>query len=303
MEDHQDRRGGCAVLTRVLVAGLLGLACLCVAPAGPAIADDCTIDGLVYQCTQTTPGQPGNGGSPGDPGGQGGPAQATCHLVGQATWCNGTRACYTSPTLPPVALPKGPKPQPDSTALTDWCYSPDGSSVSPVRTYWSDNGRPKVPPLADQARTAIGRLDLALPALQTSPSQRTLVHVPTWFWIEGAPATQTGSSAFGLVAVATAHGLHVDTGDGGSLDCPWTTSAAAAEQDCSYTYSHSSWDGSATEDGRPAYEVQARTTWSLRFEVNGTPVTIPGVPTSIDGPASTALLRVDEVQTRVTQAN
>ena len=225
-------------------------------------------------------------------------------IAGTATFCIGTRACYTTPTMPPLLLATGPKPQPDSVSMTDWCGMPRGvyGTTGPFRTYWSDSGKPAVPPLAAQATEATGNLDLALPTLKTSPVDRTLVTVPTWIWVSGAQATQTGSSAFGLVAVATIESLQVTTGDGGTLTCPWTTSQQQAATDCQHVYTQASYDGTASWEGRPAYAVSASATWAVHFEMNGVAINIPGAPTTLTGPDTTAVLRVDEVQTIVTDA-
>jgi len=300
------------VLTRVLAAALfLGGLIAITTPTTPAMACDHPVahsdpltGKLTYSCDETTPGGGGGSGTSGSSGST--PAQPTCDLssVPGATWCRGTQACYTKPTLPPLLLATGPKPQPDSQSMTDWCGMPAGiqGTISPVRTYWSDSGTPPPPSLADQAATAVGSLQLGLPALSTSPLHRTLVTVPTWFWVDGAPPTQTGSSAFGLMAIATVSSLNITTGDGATLTCPWTNSAQQASTDCQHAYTQASYDGTASWDGRPAYAVSAAATWSIRFEMNGVGVNIPGAPTSLTGPASTAVLRVDEVQTVVTDA-
>jgi len=300
------------MLTRIAaVALLLGGLFALVTPATPAMACDhptphtnVTTGTVTYTCDQTTPGTGGGSGTDGSSGGT--PAQPTCDLssLQGATWCMGTRACYTTPTSPPFVLATGPKPQPDSQSMTDFCGMPPGQygTITPVRTYWSDSGTPPPPSLAEQAATATGQLDLSLPALSSSPIHRTVVGLPTWFWVTGAPPTKTGSSAFGLVAIATVQSLHVTTGDGATLDCPWTTSAAQAETDCSHEYVRASYDGTATWDGRPAFAVSAYATWAIHFEMNGVQINIPGAVTTLDGPASNAVLRVDEVQTVVTDA-
>jgi len=280
------------MLTRLILV-LVAVWAAALATVSAAVADDepppdCASNGgLSYGCTEVTPGSPGE---PGDPGG---PAEPTCALVAPYTWCKGDVPCRTEEGHPPLIGPEGKKKGPDSKWMFDTCA--DGT----FRSYYSDPGEPQEPPLAAQAETAIGQLDLGVPGLETSPSNRTIVRVPTWFWIDGAAPEQTGSSAFGLVAIATVKSLSVDTGDGTTLQCPWTTSSVQAEQQCTHDYTHTSHDGTVTWEGKPAYEVSATTTWELRFEIDGTPVTIPEAPTTIDGPASTAVLRVDEVQTTV----
>ncbi len=251
--------------------------------------------GLGYTCVEITPG---GGGGEGDPGG-GGQHQPTCTLVPPGTWCNGTTPCYTEDWHPPYVLPEGDPPKPDTPALVDLCLQSGGYYIA-VRIYWASEGEPPPPSLQDQARTATGQLSLALPALSTSPTRRTLVNLPTWFWIEGGDPEQVGSSAFGLRAIATVSSLDIATGDGTTITCPWTTSSTEAETSCDYTYRRASNDGTATQDGRPADTVSATSTWDIRFELNGVNVTIPGAPTTLQGPASTAVLRVAESQSVVT---
>jgi hypothetical protein len=296
------------MLTRLFAAVCLIGAVLVATGTSPASADgglQCYGDSSAgtYHCIKPGSSDPGSPGSP-DTGGNA-PAQPTCALdkYPSATYCNGDRPCYQEEALPPIALPKGPKPQPDSKAMVEWCFLPYPQQGPPgMRVFWSDSGTPPTPPLTVQAAEATGKLDLAIPAVNTSPIHRTLVNVPTWFWVDGAPDTQQGTSAFGLVAIATVRSLNVTTGDGATLSCPWTTSAQQAETDCHHEYTHASYDGTETWQGRPAYAISATATWDVHFEMNGVRIDIPGAPATLQSPASTAVLRVDEVQTIVTDA-
>lgn len=305
------------MLRRHCAAALLLIASTVLLGAAPAYAGDTDSpfnpgtghNGEIdYSNTHTTPGSPGSGGSNANAGSgsSGTPAPPSCDLgeVSGATWCMGTRACFTKPTLPPLLLATGPKPQPDSQSMTDWCGMPAGISgtISPVRTYWSDSGDPPAPPLAAQAEEAAGKLNLALLAVRTSPVDRTLVTVPTWYWVTGAEPTRTGSSAFGLVAIATIKTLTISTGDGDTISCPWTISPEDAAADCQHVYTHASYDGTESWQGRPAYAVSATATWDIHFELNGVRIQIPGAPTTLTGDPTSAVLRVDEVQTLVTDA-
>lgn len=281
------------VLTAVL--GLVGGLSLV---AGPAVADP-VCDGEIvfnpitgeYSCTNpggATPGDPGGGGG-------GGPSEPTCELRGEATYCIGTRACWDEPALPPVALPEGERPNEDSVAMAIWCY--EGNVRALEGTYWSDDGEPPTPSLQEQAQTALGQIVLDPGTLTTSPDGRTLVNLDTWYWLEGAAAQAQGSSAFGLVATAVATTLSVDPGDGaGAFECPLVTTSAAAERSCTYVYRRASNRGSAQWEGRPAYAASASVVYELSFAINGTPVTIPGVPATLTSPPATTPVRVDEVQ-------
>jgi len=136
--------------------------------------------------------------------------------------------------------------------------------------------------------------------LEFNPPRRTLVNLDTWYWAQGLTGAELrGTSAFGLVAIATPGRLEVTPGDGSaSFTCAWVT---AKSDRCLYTYRRASVGGPLTgANGRPAYEATGRATWTLRFEDNGAPVTIDGAPTEINGPAMTSAVEVSEVQTLVT---
>jgi hypothetical protein len=120
------------------------------------------------------------------------------------------------------------------------------------------------------------------------------------------PAEVRGSSAFGLVAVASVSGWVIDPGDGtpvvhcspaAVLPAP---SAGTARDGCQHVYGRSS-SGQAARgvDGRPGYVVRAHSTWSIRFELNGVAITVPGARTSVDGPSAGSVLPVVEVQSVV----
>lgn len=259
-----------------------------------------------YTCT--VPGGGGGPGTPGTPGGGdgggGGPATPTCQLYADYTYCRGVYACKPLPWDPTrYDLPPGEPPTPGATPEVYVCDlgGPDiQGPVAPV-VQWPGEA-PQPPSLAEQAQTAVGQIDLPLLTLRTSPAGRTVVNLPTWFWVEGAGVggPETGSSAFGLVAIATLQQLEVDPGDGrGWQTCPLVASAEDAEESCSFTYDRASWTGSASHEGRPAHEAAVRSRWQLRFEVGGNPVTVPGAPTELTGPTATAVVRVDEVQSVV----
>ena len=292
------------MLTRLLATLLLSFGALVAigatsAAAGPTCTPPAQIqwhpDGT-YSCVVVDGG--GDGGSDGgDDDGGGGTAEPACQLWGQFTYCAGTRACRDIPWHPPYALPKGPKPHPDSEPAIRECDlgEPGLYGPYPIEIYWSDPGQPQPPSLYEQALAAIGQIDLTIPELVTSPSGRTLVHIPVWYWLASGDGDRTGSSAFGLVATAVLDHLEVDPGDGsGTLECPWVTSAEQAEEQCSHTYDLPSDRGSATWGGRPAFLASVTAVWTLSFEINGTPVTIPDAPATLTSEASTAPVRVDE---------
>ena len=254
-----------------------------------------------YVCTDGGGGGDGGGGDDGGDGG--GQSEPTCQLWGQFTYCVGTTACHDIPWHPPMALPDGPKPDPESEPMARECdYGVPGAFGPYVVTYyWSQPGQQQPPSLYEQAMTAIGSIDLTIPALQTSPTGRTLVHLPVWYWLDGGAGDRTGTSAFGLVATATFDHLEVDPGDGaGAFECPWLTSAEQAEQECNHSYDRASDDGATTWQGRPAHLASVTAVWALSFRINGTAVTIPDAPATLTSDASTAPVRVDEQGSVVT---
>ena len=74
------------------------------------------------------------------------------------------------------------------------------------------NTPPPPPSLAEQAQTAFGKLTPAVGTLASNPRTMSLVTLPTWFWADGLQGDLTGSSAFGLVAIARPQSLQVTPG-------------------------------------------------------------------------------------------
>jgi len=154
------------------------------------------------------------------------------------------------------------------------------------------------PPLIVQARTAIGKLKIPAGTLSFQPANETLVGVPTSLWVTGVSAqTLTGSSAFGLVAIATPDHLVMDPGDGtGARTCPWVTAAATAQSSCTYTYPNSSATGTARVGDKPAFAATAQAVWTLRFALNGAPIAVAGAPAQVTSPVWTTAIPVAEIQ-------
>jgi hypothetical protein len=156
------------------------------------------------------------------------------------------------------------------------------------------------PPWVDQAREAVGQIVLPTATLAFNPTSRTLVNLDTWFWARGLTGQELrGTSAFGLVAIATPGRLVVTPGDGSApLVCSWVTTKSDR---CAYAYQRSSVGGSARGvSGAPAYDASGLATWSVRFEIDGATRTIAGAPTELTGSRMTTAVEVAEVQTIVT---
>ena len=91
--------------------------------------------------------------------------------------------------------------------------------------------------------------------------------------------------------------------DRNGVECPWVTTAEQAEVECNHTYDVPSDHGTATWNGQPAYLASVTAVWTLSFEINGTPVTIPNAPATLTSEASTAPVRVSEQGSVVTEVD
>ena len=286
---------------RILVALSAALAFLVV--TGPAAtAGECVEreavqnpDGSVgYKCTKWS-----GGGEPGEKGSQGGQTEPACGLVAPATFCMGETPCYYKENVVPYAPPRSKPPKKGSDWRVRMCISPlTGGFLG--EAVWLDENEPQPPSLQEQAQTAFGQLQVPGATLTFNPTTRTLVSLDTWFWAQGlASGDITGSSAFGLVAIATPDHLELTPGDGsGSMNCDWVTTKSDT---CSYAYPRSSaGNGTTTVDGQGAYAANGQAVWDVAFEMNGNPVNIPGAPTELRGPQMNAAVRVVESQSLVT---
>ena len=227
-----------------------------------------------------------------------------------ATFCWGLNPCYYRASVVPYALPATPEPTPGAKWHVRLCLmsGQPGTAVWVPLSQWIGQAQ-QPPPLLDQSVEATGQITMPSAVLSFNPTARTLVNLDTWFWAQNLKVRALrGSSAFGLVAIATPDRLEVTPGDGSAMQpCPWVTAKPQVPPDqpgpCSYAYLRSSIGGSARgPNGAPAYEASAHAVWTLRFELNGGPVIIPGAQSELSGPEMTAPVVVVEVQTIVTSA-
>ena len=218
-----------------------------------------------------------------------------------ATFCWGSNPCYYKASVVPYAQPATAEPTPGAAWHVRLCLmsGQPGGSQWVGAAEWIGQA-PQPPTLLDQSVEATGQIRMPSAVLSFNPTARTLVNVDTWFWADGlTPKELRGTSALGLVAVATPDRLEVDPGDGSAMPaCGWVT---VKSDRCSYPYRRSSIGGPARgPKGAPAYEASARAVWKVRFELNGAPVVIAGAQPELRGPAMTAPVVVAEVQTIVT---
>jgi len=227
-----------------------------------------------------------------------------------ATFCWGSYPCYYKASVVPFEPPPPPAPTPGAQWHVRYCLQPVLmlDAITPTYTSWTPKAMwvgqaNEPPPLVDQAGEAFGQLKVPKAKLVFNPTARTLVNLDTWFWAQDLSGDELrGSSAFGLVAVATPNELVITPGDGSApFTCGWVTVKSDA---CAYAYRRSSVGGSLRGlSGAPAYEASGRATWTVRFEQDGVPVPIAGAPTELTGPELTAAVVVAEVQTLVIGAS
>jgi len=280
------------------LTALLGVAALGVPVA--ATADECWqevqvspgIFKYVNTCLDSGSGGTGAGGGSGSGGGA---AEPTCTLTGLADYCIGVNACWANvpSAMDPAEWPEETRPSPDAiytyqsctpdTTLTGWAWY-EAETVS----------------VADLARQAFGSLAAPPFTLAFNPPGRAVVGLETWFWAAtGQSAAIQGSPAMGVVAIGQPDRLEIDPGDGsGTVSCPWVTAESDA---CSHTYSRSSAGRPAGASGQPAYTARMRLVYDVRLEMNGAPLDVPGIPTTLESTWQAVPVPVAEVQSLVTR--
>jgi hypothetical protein len=239
----------------------------------------------------------GGGGQDDGGGGDGGSQEPTCDLSNEpyTEFCKGTLACWgnnpAGNSEEDVADELPPKPGDDYHVAYRNCE--DGSDT----WYWSKDG--EGPSIEELAQIAFGELVFPEYTLTFNPPRRTYVNLDTWWWAQGATTEELiGTAALGVRALATPNRMEVDPGDGsGVFSCEFVT---AKSDDCTYTYRRASVRGSAAaDDGSPAYPARMRLVYDVRFEVDGTPLTLDDLPTSFSSPWQDQPVPVREIQTVV----
>ncbi|MGL5829856.1 MAG: hypothetical protein ACRC0L_09855 [Angustibacter sp.] len=190
-------------------------------------------------------------------------------------------------------------PKPDPKAVRAYIKCDYGGLVLQKAVWQSPGQRAGAALTAQDGYVAVGRI--AFPLISVGMSAResmVVIATPLSWWAQGAgTAALRGSSAAGLVAIATPDRLDVTTGEAGVAvkRCAFVVSAASAGS-CVSEYVKSSVHGTQSTRWGPAYTAKVDTFYTISFELNGVPVTIPGFPTDWPGSAATAPLSVTEVQ-------
>lgn len=263
----------------------------------------------VYEYVNTCEGDEGGGDEGGgDEGGgdDGGSTEPDCYTGREEqfnydwSYCQGELSCYVySP--PPSAPDEEDWPPRPPTAGEDDVYVNRACFTQPPEEALVSNEYLYLPLPEDvinweqEAIQAFGQLVAPDFDLAFNPPQRSYVTLDTWYWADGATDGEVeGTSAAGLVAIATPERLEVQPGDGsGTLTCPF---AVVQSDACTYVYSKASVDGTATVDGQPAYAGQARLVYTVRFEFNGELMEIDGAPLVFETPWEGTPIPVAEIQ-------
>ncbi|UED85160.1 hypothetical protein [Streptomyces profundus] len=290
--------------TRLLVIIALTLGTVVPLGAREAAADHCEFNweennggsgGLDYgDCTH----EEGSGGGSGS-GGDGGEPSCDVSLAGgygDSQWCEDDYACWAnipSAAYPPEQWPSDP-PEENSVYIYKYCVNAAGEFYDA----W-DWHTPEGPSLWELATQAYGQLNLPGFELTFNPPDEAIVNLATWWWAAGAADGEVrGTPAGSVVAIAEPNRMELDPGDGSAtLNCPLVASRSGR---CAHTYTRASVNGGAeAPDGGPAYPARAQLVYDVRFENNGAPLNLPGLPDSLTTPWAQTPVPVTEVQASV----
>lgn len=206
---------------------------------------------------------------------------------GATKWCRGEVACWGNfPSVHPEdmweELADEPRPGPDHVVTFVECEDTPGDwrwVVPPEETG---------PSLWDLAWTAYGAL--TAPAFEPafSPPGRSIVNLDTWYWADGPDADPLSGTGGQVTAIAEPSHMQVDPGDGNAaLTCDFEVTE---NERCTHVYTRAS---VGHDDG---YPVRMRLVYDVRFENNGAPLELDGLPTTLESPWEQAALPVAEVQ-------
>lgn len=225
---------------------------------------------------------PGGGGGGGSSGGGAGPP-CEWHVVIEDDFQSGI---YDVDTL---------QTQHSATGrwLEYWC---EGVGAVEVDGYFIIPEGGLVDPAA-LAQQALNSVEIAPPAIRTSPSEqgRLYVQIPTWLWIDSSwwqPYTAT-AEAGRVWSTVTARPVSVSwgTGDGGRIVCDgpgvaWAPGVDEDGSDCTHTYRRSSAANGGTFDLTATVRIEV--TWTSNAPFGGT---LPAISRT-----STLEVEVGEIQ-------
>lgn len=213
---------------------------------------------------------------------------------GATKWCKGDIACWGNfPSVLPEEMWEDqtgePRPSPDHIMTFVECEDfPDGGEWG-----WYLPPEETGPSTWDLAWRAFGSLTTPPFEPAFSPPTRSIVNLDTWYWADGPGSDPLTGSSGRVTAIAEPSHLQVDPGDGAKvLTCGFET---AENERCTHTYRRAS---VGHPDGFP---VRMRLVYDVRFEENGSPLELDGLPTSLESAWAQAGLPVAEVQALVTR--
>lgn len=246
----------------------------------------------VYVCE--TPGEDDSGEDDGE-GEWDGP---TCDLSHEpySEFCMGERACWADipSTIPEENWPERGR-ESDSEIFTYYeCFlPPDGEPDG--RFGWID---PYDESLPDEGWAAWGKLQTPAFTLSFEPNELTYVGADTRFEVDGIGDGEiVGGQAGPLQAFGTFSHVEIDPGDSSAT---FTCDNDADTDDCEHVYLETSQNQPAQDlDGRGAYTAQARLVYDVIYTMRGEPISLPGVPDTLESPWNGTLVPVGEIQVLV----
>lgn len=224
--------------------------------------------------TATRPGDQDGGG-----GGGGGPIPDTCGLakwlktaeaVGDVypAWCEGPSLCqlHDPPTEADASdLARFGKLQPPATVIEVFCAELDMGDAGGFTLAIRGVQTPRQ--LLARADDAYGNLRAPAADVHTSPESPAVIRLDTWSWLGAASFQELrGSSADGMVAIATPQDTTWDPGDGaGTITCAGAGTPNAGGG--THTYTRASFPPRPTADakGDPAYAATVTRTYTVRY--------------------------------------
>jgi hypothetical protein len=285
-------------LVRLLLKTLILVSLVVIVFSGTAAADIGSLDGgSTVSISVSSPGSTGGSGIAESGAGGGSRGNGSVQQVNGS----GNTGDGGSSTSPPPCVYKL-APSSDQTAM-----GPPGTS-SPGKWYLVEclgaaelnrDGLAWVPsaatppagvplnPAVDPAlvaQQAENSMRLPSPQIETNPTTRAVVNLPTWLWLDqGTWNPDSVTASVGTVtatATATPEQVQWTMGDGGSVVChgpgtPYQPSVPAESQatNCSYTYGRSS-AGEPSPTGDPndaGFPVTATITWGVTWTAQGEP--------------------------------
>jgi hypothetical protein len=265
----------------------------------------------------------GGGGGAGGGGGGGAPEADTCKLAEQraadaanprgaplARWCDDEHPetqCWLFDQVFPEdvgadSIAKVKDVKPPASAGEVFCanlhFADPGGATVVINNVQSPRQ------LIDRANDAYGNLRPPPAKVTTSPGSPSVVQLDTWYWLDDntfGPAPITGTSADGMVAIATRTTSDWTPGDGaGTIECQGAgvQYAAGRTSDCTHVYTKSSSGGPMSDaKGNAAYRGTVVRNYTVRYEFFGVPVIVPGARLTFSSNPDAFPISVAEVQT------